>query len=95
MQVVPIKPKLKPPGIKRLKLKSDEPLSVFGFKFNLRRYTKEYVIGNLQFIADGGGRATLNANKAGPGAGAAHNPPFHLSSCFSETTQVFAFGTLR
>jgi hypothetical protein len=38
VQVDPIKPKLKPPGTKRLKLKSDEPVSSFGFKFNLRRY---------------------------------------------------------
>jgi hypothetical protein len=34
----PIKPPLKAPGIKRLKLKYDDPLSKFGFKFNLRRY---------------------------------------------------------
>ena len=40
MQVDPIKPKLKPPGTKRLKLKNDEPLSNFALKFNLRRYSK-------------------------------------------------------
>jgi hypothetical protein len=34
-----MKPKLKPPGAKRLKLKCDIPLSNFGFKFNLRRYS--------------------------------------------------------
>jgi hypothetical protein len=39
VQVDPIKPKLKPPGTKRLKLNCDEPLSSFAFKFNLRRYT--------------------------------------------------------
>ena len=33
-----MKPMLKPPGIKRLKLVYDELLSSFGFKFNLRRY---------------------------------------------------------
>jgi hypothetical protein len=38
VQVDPIKPKLKPPGTKRLKHKHDEPLSSFAFKFNLRRY---------------------------------------------------------
>ena len=38
MQVDPIKPTLKPPGTKRLKLKCDEPLSNVAFKFNLRRY---------------------------------------------------------
>jgi hypothetical protein len=30
---------LKPPGIKRLKLKYDILLSFFAFKFNMRRYT--------------------------------------------------------
>jgi len=39
VQVDPIKPKLKPPGTKRLKLKYDELLSTFAFKFNLRRYS--------------------------------------------------------
>jgi hypothetical protein len=38
VQVDPIKPKLKLPGTKHLKLKCDEPLSNFAFKFNLRRY---------------------------------------------------------
>jgi hypothetical protein len=34
-----MKPTLKAPGTKRLKLKCDEPLSNFAFNFNLRRYT--------------------------------------------------------
>jgi hypothetical protein len=38
VQVDPIKPTLKAPGTKRLKLKHDEPLSTFAFKINLRRY---------------------------------------------------------
>jgi hypothetical protein len=38
VQVDPIKPTLKAPGTKRLKLKHDEPLSRFAFKFNLRRF---------------------------------------------------------
>ena len=39
MQVDPIKPALKTPGTKRLKLIYDGPLSNFAFKlFNLRRY---------------------------------------------------------
>ena len=38
VQVDPIKPTLKPPGTKRLKLKCDELRSSFGFKFNVRRY---------------------------------------------------------
>jgi len=33
-----VKPKLKPPGRERLKLKCDVLLSTFAFKFNLRRY---------------------------------------------------------
>ena len=41
MQVDPIKPKLKAPGTKHLKLKYHGPLSNFTFKFNLRRYTEE------------------------------------------------------
>ena len=39
MQVDPIKPKLKPPGNKRLKLQYDAPPSKIAFNFNLHRYT--------------------------------------------------------
>jgi hypothetical protein len=39
VQVDPIKPTLKAPGIKLLKLTYDKPLSNFAFKFKLRRYT--------------------------------------------------------
>ena len=38
VQLDPINPTLKLPGTKRLKVKYDELLSNFGFKFNLRRY---------------------------------------------------------
>ena len=38
VQVYPIKPMLKAPGTKRLKLKCDEMPSNIAFKFNLRRY---------------------------------------------------------
>ena len=38
VQVDPMKPKLKPPGTKRLKLNCDVLLSTSAFKFNLRRY---------------------------------------------------------
>jgi hypothetical protein len=38
VQVDPIKPAVKAPGIKRLKLNYDKMLSSFGFNFNLRRY---------------------------------------------------------
>jgi len=40
MQVDPIKPTLKAPETKRLKLKHDEPLSNDAFNLNLRRYTE-------------------------------------------------------
>jgi hypothetical protein len=40
VQVEPIKPTLKAPISKRLKLKRDEPLSNAAFNFNLRCYTK-------------------------------------------------------
>ena len=40
MQVDPIKPTLKAPRTKRLKLKCDEWLSDFAFNFNLCRYIK-------------------------------------------------------
>ena len=38
VQVDPIKPKLKPPGTKRLKVQCDILLSTSAFHFNLRRY---------------------------------------------------------
>jgi hypothetical protein len=44
VQVGPIKSKLKPPGIKRLKLKYGEPLSSFDFKIKLRRYSSGVTI---------------------------------------------------
>jgi len=37
-----MKSKSKAPGTKRLTLNCDEPLSSFAFKFNLRRYTKDF-----------------------------------------------------
>jgi hypothetical protein len=40
VQVDPINLVLKAPGIKRLKLKFDDPLPNFAFKFNLRRYNE-------------------------------------------------------
>ena len=41
VQVDPMKPTLKAPGSKRLKLEHEKLLSNVGFNFNLRRYTKE------------------------------------------------------
>jgi hypothetical protein len=40
VQVDPIKPMLKAPGIKLLQLKYHRPLSKFAFKFNLRCYSQ-------------------------------------------------------
>jgi hypothetical protein len=40
VQVDPIKPNLKPPGTKRLKLDCDVLLSKNAFKFNLRRFNE-------------------------------------------------------
>ena len=40
MQLDPIKPKLKPPGTRRLTLKCDILLSNYTFKSNLRCYNK-------------------------------------------------------
>jgi len=39
LQVDPIKPAFKAPGSRLLKLKYGKPLSIFAFRFNLRRYT--------------------------------------------------------
>ena len=44
VQVDPNKPMLKPPGTQHLKLKCDELLSRFAFKFNLRRYNQGRVM---------------------------------------------------
>jgi hypothetical protein len=44
VQVDPIKPQLKPPGNKRLKLNCDVLLSTSAFKFNLRRYNEESLV---------------------------------------------------
>jgi hypothetical protein len=43
VQVDPIKPTLKPPRSKSLKLEYDGPPSNFAFKFNLRRYIEAVV----------------------------------------------------
>jgi hypothetical protein len=41
VQVEPMKPELKAPGTKRLKLSYDEPPSNCAFNFNVRRYSVE------------------------------------------------------
>jgi len=57
----PTKPTLKPSGTKRLKPKYYEPLSIFPFKFNLRRY-------NLAVFREAVQDLKLFARKAGPRA---------------------------
>ena len=47
MQVDPIKPTLRAPGLKRLKLKCDKLLSTFAFKFNLRCYSEAVETANF------------------------------------------------
>jgi len=46
VQVDPIKPTLKAPGTERLKLKHEELLSHFGYKFKMRRYSLDIGEGN-------------------------------------------------
>jgi hypothetical protein len=48
VQVDPMKPTLKPPRSKRLKLEHEKPLSSVAFNFNLRRYMKAVDIGIKQ-----------------------------------------------
>jgi len=56
VQVDPMKPKLKPPGTKRLKLKCDILLSTLAFKFNLRRYIQVRPGGDVFAKDDQAGR---------------------------------------
>jgi hypothetical protein len=63
VQVDPIKPTLKAPGIKLLKLKYDTPLSNFAFEFNLHRYSEEvarWLIGDLRRMTVRRCRSTLS-----------------------------------
>jgi len=46
VQVDPIKPVMKPPGIESLKLKFDELLSSFAFRFKLRHYNEVSLLDN-------------------------------------------------
>ena len=50
VQVDPIKPMLKAPGIKRLKLIRAEPLSNLAFKFKMRRYNMADKKGDKAFF---------------------------------------------
>jgi hypothetical protein len=62
MQVDPMKPKLKPPGDMRLKLKCDVLLSTSASRFILRRYTK---VCRFVPVAKAGGslRTTLESSR--------------------------------
>ena len=60
MHVEPIKPTLKAPGAKRLKLKHDGLLSSFAFNFSSRRYSKARASASAaEAAADGEARGTL------------------------------------
>ena len=47
-----MKPTLKPPGTKHLKLKNNDPPSDFAFKFNLRRYNEALRIFHDRLISE-------------------------------------------
>ena len=68
-QADPVKPALKPPGTERLKLKCDDPLSSFGFKFNLRRCAEFSVL-----------RTHLSSRVSGRGL---HSSALQLTLCRS------------
>ena len=54
MPVDPIKPKLEPPGTKRLKLNRDVLLSTSAFKYSLRRYTEGVTVVPFTLKTTGG-----------------------------------------
>jgi len=55
VQVKPIKPTSKPPGIKRLKLNCDSSLSNYAFKFSMRHYTMEKYFDSKGALIPGAG----------------------------------------
>jgi hypothetical protein len=52
VQVDPMRPTLKPPRSKRLKLRCVVPLSNFAFKFDLRRHNEDFVACGKRYAAD-------------------------------------------
>ena len=78
VQVDPFKPKLKPPGTKRLKLKYDELPSNFAFKFNLRRYSEGSKTIPCNAVGDFSiaGHATMKGLSLGRGV---HSSTFQLN----------------
>jgi hypothetical protein len=70
-----MKPKLKAPGTKRLKLRYDIPLSNCAFKFNLRHYRMALTMGGAP-VCLGGGRECCDAKRSALEAGAYTRPLF-------------------
>ena len=98
MQIDPVKPKLKPPGTKRLKLKYDEPLSKFAFKFNLRRYIKASIaIPDLQkeFAGTGPSLATAAGGDVRPPAGVYARGAYTIATALEISTAAVGAGGAR
>jgi hypothetical protein len=88
MQVDPIKHTLNAPGTTRLKVKCDELVSSFAFKFKLRRYTEAAKMASTvareskeraQQVEANRQRLARTAAEAGPG----HSSPFQLNRSIS------------
>jgi len=81
VQVDPIKPTLKAPGTKRLKVQYDEPLLTFAINFSLRRYNVEDDVSHI--VGEAGGKARYISSTEivcvapifGPASQAAQYPP--------------------
>jgi hypothetical protein len=85
VQVDPIKPPLKTPGIKRMNLNYNILLSGFGFKFNLRRYNVAAVVEVHPDVAAAGLVLTVRCDH--PKAVPSHTVPvlatsFYGGACF-------------
>jgi hypothetical protein len=76
-----MKPTLTAPRTKRLKLKCDELLSSFAFKFSLRRYTEE--TGARFHMNNNTGVCTVSGSAAA--AGAHIRPLFRSAKAVSDT----------
>jgi len=104
VQVDPIKPKLKLPRTKRLKLQCDEPLSKFAFKFNLRRYTMAraaclngcgWTAPINDFLDDTSDHSSINNKRrreVGPGIFFSPRHPKHLEQSFIELNDILRRG---
>jgi len=108
VQVEPIKPVLKAPGFTRLKLIYDEPLSSFGFNFNLRRYCTAECAGTSHCDEDtrecvcapgyGGddcARLMLPACEVSPGFIAPFNYPRLSCECLEQWATLLRAAWLR